>query len=187
MAPGVRLGLWRMDESPAEMLQQYPHLSSLPMPYKSDARQKEFLCVRALLCEMSGSTALTIDHTDSGRPVVKGWHVSISHTKGYAVLMMSRKAHLGVDIEYRSDRITKIAKKFVRDDEDATTLEELLTLWCAKETLYKLYSDDNLQFFEMKKLPTNDNDYLMENMKRGATVTLHHEHTADYVLTWAVG
>ena len=195
----VRLGLWRMDESPAELLSRYPHLRRFDMPYKSEARQKEFLCVRALLFEMTGSADIAIGHTESGRPFIEGTthppYISISHTKGYAALIMSKQNEVGVDIEYRSERILKIAERFVRDDELATTVDELLTLWCAKETLYKLHSDDDLQFMEMRKTVADDSSpvhdqpscesFPMENMKHGGTVMVHCVNTADYALTFA--
>ena len=146
---GVRIGLWRMDEEPELLLDRYPHLRRLSCPYKNVGRQKEFLCVRALLMEMTGDEALCIGHEESGRPVVEGWQVSISHTRGYAVLMLSRTKAVGVDIEYRSDRIAKIASHFIRPDETAGNVEQMLVLWCAKETLYKLHSGDNLHYFDM--------------------------------------
>ncbi len=205
---GVRLGLWRMDEEPEELLSGFPHLRLMNIPYKNTGRRKEFLSVRALLLTMTGDAALRIDHTESGRPVVEGWKISISHTKGYAALMLSRSKDVGVDIEYRSERIAKIASHYIRPDEkvvgydssavetpeqapSAETLEQMLVLWCAKETVYKLYSDDNLAFFEMRAvgegLQAHGNRQLvMENMKRRAQVTVHAIPATDYVLTWAV-
>lgn len=220
---GARLGLWRMDEEPGELLLRHPHLRRLDMPYKNVGRQREYLCVRALLKEMTADESLRIDHTQSGRPVVEGWAVSISHTRGYAALMLARergctadmgrspRQALGVDIEYRSDRIARIASHFIRPDEmggDALTaaasgcqpaaeaVERMLILWCAKETLYKLHSGDNLHYFDMRlaasrqPLPGaagNDGEGVitLENMKRGEQVTIHVTLTADYCLTWA--
>ena len=204
---GVCLGLWRMEEEPEELLSGFPHLRLLEMPYKYPARQKEFLCVRALLLAMTGDPTLRIEHTASGRPVLAGdckspgkdgtggkskspttgWQVSISHTKGYAVMMFSLDKAVGVDIEYRSDRVAKIASHYIRPDEKAETLEQMLVLWCAKETLYKLHSDDNLQFFEMRAVaPPDGNELMLENMKRGRQVKVHVIPAPDYVLTWAV-
>ena len=169
--PGVRLGLWRMDEAPEQLLLCYPHLRGLELTARYVGRQKEILCTRALLAEMTGDERLHIDHAESGQPLVEGWHVSISHTKGYAALMLSREMAVGVDIEYRSARIVKIASHFIRPDEMASVAaptapetgsqaatssseEEvlrMLMLWCAKETLYKLHCADKLGYFEMRQ------------------------------------
>ena len=184
---GVRLGLWRMEEEPEELLSGFPHLRRLECPYKHSARRKEFFSVRALLMAMTGDPSLRIDHTESGRPVVKGWQLSISHTKGYAALMLSRAKAVGVDIEYRSDRVVKIASHYIRPDEKAETVEQMLVLWCAKETLYKLHSDDNLDYFEMRAItPQEGSKLMLENMKRGQQVKVHVVSAPDYVLTWAV-
>lgn len=206
----VRIGLWRMDEEADELFDRYPHLRQLEMPFKNTGRQKEFLCVRALLMEMTGDDALHIDHLESGRPVIcrglqisdnmqipyNKWQVSISHTRGYAVLMLSRTKVVGVDIEYCSDRITKIASHFIRPDEMVETVEQMLILWCAKETLYKLHSEDNLHYFDMRQVSVaqsdlmgenmcDDREVTLENMKRGELVTIHVTLTPEYVLTWA--
>ena len=184
---GVRLGLWRMEEEPEELLSGFPHLRLLEMPYKYPARQKEFLCVRALLLAMTGDPKLRIDHAESGQPIVEGWQVSISHTKGYAVLMLSKEKAVGVDIEYRSDRVAKIASHYIRPDEMAETTEQMLVLWCAKETLYKLHSDDNLAYFDMRAVaPPDGNELKLENMKRSKQVTVHVILAPDYILTWAI-
>ncbi|MBR6189819.1 MAG: 4'-phosphopantetheinyl transferase superfamily protein [Prevotella sp.] len=184
---GVRLGLWRMEEEPEELLSGFPHLRLLEMPYKYPARKKEFLCVRALLLAMTGDPKLRIDHAESGQPIVEGWQVSISHTKGYAVLMLSKEKAMGVDIEYRSDRVAKIASHYIRPDEMAETTEQMLVLWCAKETLYKLHSDDNLAYFDMRAVaPPDGNELKLENMKRSKQVTVHVIPAPDYILTWAV-
>ena len=57
---------------------------------------------------------------------------------------------MAVDIELRADRVRRIAPRFIRPDEEALTVEQMLVIWSAKETLYKLHSEDDLQFFEMR-------------------------------------
>ena len=69
----------------------------------------------------------------------------------------------------------------------ADTTEQMLVLWCAKETLYKLHSDDNLAYFDMRTVaPPDGNELKLENMKRSKQVTVHVIPAPDYVLTWAV-
>ena len=180
----ARLGLWRMDERPGELLALFPHLRQLPMPYKHEGRQREFLSVRALLSVMTGDESLVIGHEPSGKPTLPGWHISISHTKGYAALILSPAEPVAVDIEQRSDRVGRIADRFIRPDEQAASIERMLTVWSAKETLYKLHSEDDLQYFEMRVAQWHPQHLVIENMKSGQLVTLHHELTADYVLTF---
>ena len=182
----ARLGLWRMDERPDELLALFPHLRQLPMPCTNEGRQREFLSVRALLSVMTGDDTLVIAHEPSGKPTLTGWHISISHTKGFAALILSPSQPVAVDIEQRSDRVRRIASRFIRPDEQAGSIERMLTLWSAKETLYKLHSEDNLQYFEMRVKQWHPQYLVIENMKSGQLVTLHHELTADYVLTYSL-
>lgn len=92
--PGVSLGLWQMDESPEQLFDLYPHLlpyrSSLDDKYKNDGRKLEFLAIRALMYEMlrvNGASkgllshAGDFTHNGQGKPLFRGYHVSISHTK----------------------------------------------------------------------------------------------------------
>ena len=200
--PGVSLGLWQMDESPEQLFDLYPHLlpyrSSLDDKYKNDGRKLEFLAIRALMYEMlrvNGASkgllshAGDFTHNGQGKPLFRGYHVSISHTKGYAVLILSKKAEVAVDIEYMSDRVERIASKFLRKDERADSLEAKLVHWCAKETVFKLFSEENLLFEEMRVKPFDTmSDWAcdVENLKSGKTARVDFELAMDFVLTYSM-
>ena len=113
-------------------------------------------------------------------------HISISHTTGYAALILSDAEEVGIDIEYLSDRVERIAPRFIRYDEHAETTLQKLLLWSAKETVYKLFSEDALGFFDMRLLTFADGLMRVENIKRKIIVDVCYETTDDYVLTYAV-
>ena len=200
--PGVSLGLWQMDESPEQLFDLYPHLlpyrSSLDDKYKNDGRKLEFLAIRALMYEMlrvNGaakgllSHAGDFTHNGQGKPLFRGYHVSISHTKGYAALILSKKSEVAVDIEYMSDRVERIASKFLRKDERADSLDSKLVHWCAKETVFKLFSEENLLFEEMRVKPFDTmSDWAcdVENLKSGKTARVDFELAMDFVLTYSM-
>lgn len=200
--PGVSLGLWQMDESPEQLFDLYPHLlpyrSSLDDKYKNDGRKLEFLAIRALMYEMlrvNGASkgllshAGDFTHNGQGKPLFRGYHVSISHTKGYAALILSKKAEVAVDIEYMSDRVERIASKFLRKDERADSLEAKLVHWCAKETVFKLFSEENLLFEDMRVKPFDTmSDWAcdVENLKSGKTARVDFELAMDFVLTYSM-
>ena len=173
----TRLGLWRIDETT-----------------EGSPRQRERQAVQSLLCAMTDGTKQNIGHEASGKPFLEqGGYISISHTRGYAALLLSDAELLGVDIEYRSDRVERIASRFIRTDETALTTDEKLLVWSAKEAVYKLFSEDKLMFFDMQTLeirPRNDADgqqmglLRMENLKRNIVVDVLYEFTDDYVLTY---
>ena len=200
--PGVSLGLWQMDESPELLFDLYPHLlpyrSSLDDKYKNDGRKLEFLAIRALMYEMlrvNGASkgllshAGDFTHNGQGKPLFRGYHVSISHTKGYAALILSKKSEVAVDIEYMSDRVERIASKFLRKDERADSLDAKLVHWCAKETVFKLFSEENLLFEDMRVKPFDtmaDWACDVENLKSGKTARVDFELAMDFVLTYSM-
>ena len=200
--PGVSLGLWQMDESPEQLFDLYPHLlpyrSSLDDKYKNDGRKLEFLAIRALMYEMlrvNGASkgllshAGDFTHNGQGKPLFRGYHVSISHTKGYAALILSKKSEVAVDIEYMSDRVERIASKFLRKDERADSLGAKLVHWCAKETVFKLFSEENLLFEDMRVKPFDtmaDWACDVENLKSGKTARVDFELAMDFVLTYSM-
>ena len=200
--PGVSLGLWQMDESPEQLFDLYPHLlpyrSSLDDKYKNDGRKLEFLAIRALMYEMlrvNGASkgllshAGDFTHNGQGKPLFRGYHVSISHTKGYAALILSKKSEVAVDIEYMSDRVELIASKFLRKDERADSLDAKLVHWCAKETVFKLFSEENLLFEDMRVKPFDTmSDWAcdVENLKSGKTARVDFELAMDFVLTYSM-
>lgn len=200
--PGVSLGLWQMDESPEQLFDLYPHLlpyrSSLDDKYKNDGRKLEFLAIRALMYEMlrvNGASkgllshAGDFTHNGQGKPLFRGYHVSISHTKGYAALILSKKSEVAVDIEYMSDRVERIASKFLRKDERADSLDAKLVHWCAKETVFKLFSEENLLFEDMRVKPFDtmaDWACDVENLKSCKTARVDFELAMDFVLTYSM-
>ena len=197
--PGVSMGLWQIEESVERFYSDYPFLQSYSLfvdKYKSDGRKLEFLAIRALLYEMFKSHGMSDDqilkigditHNAAGKPLLNGYHISITHTKGYAALIVSAKQNVAVDIEYFNDRVERIAHKFLRKDENAQGLDDLLVHWCAKETVYKLFSEDNLQFSQMRVKPFDamcDWTCEVENLKNKKVVRVDFELTMDFVLTY---
>ena len=74
---------------------------------------------------------------------------------GYDVVLIHNEdgkpfIQVGIHIEYHSDRIQKLAQRFLRSDEKYTLTSDLLTVWCAKEAVYKLFSEQHLTYQEMK-------------------------------------
>ena len=83
-------------------------------------------------------------------------HISISHTKGFAAVAYHHAAPIGMDIEYLSSRVERIASRFTTQAEASyiDVLEEPvrqmchLINWSAKEALYKLFDSPSLAEFK---------------------------------------
>lgn len=184
---GARLGVWRMNEDASSFPELYEEAEAR---FKSSSRRKEYVCVRALLREMNNGVMPVISHEPSGKPVLEdGTRVSISHTKDYCAVIVSDQHDVGVDIEYVSDRVGRIAHRFLRADETFSDITSQLICWCAKEAVYKLFSDDDLLFEEMFVEPFEARDagvLMVRNLKKDVVAEVSYHVTSDYVLAYSV-
>jgi phosphopantetheinyl transferase len=185
----VRLGLWKIDEVIDDYYLLYPHLSRfhefLEKNYRSDVRKKEFLSVRALLFDMThDEKSSEISYEPSGKPFLNDYDISISHTKGFAAVILSQTGNVAVDIEYYSARVQKIADRFIRSDEQADSLNDKLVNWCAKEVMYKFFSEENLQYFEMRVHSINENQCKVDDLKTKKTIDVYFNVNSLYTLAY---
>ena len=186
------LGLWKMDESAQQLSEYYPLLHHAYQDacrlFTLEARRRERMSVRALLLEMNGRQPVVIFYNDAGRPLLDdGRIISISHTRGVVAVILSSLHQVGVDVEWRSDRVSRVVGRFLRPDEMTDCLEKQLLLWSAKEAVFKLFSADRLRFEEMRALPfevADEGVFSMENMRHNIVVSVCYRQTDDFVLTY---
>lgn len=198
--PGVSLGLWQIEETVDDFFVRFPWMVRYKEDleqYKSVDRKLEYLAVRALLRELLKFLGMeerqidsvgNIGHNKIGKPLLRGFNISISHTKGYAAVILSRKKIVAVDIEYYNDRVKRIASKFLRKDEKAFDLDSLLLHWCGKETVYKLFSEQKLVYQDMRVGSfdaMSDWFFVVENLRTSERVNVDYELTMDFVLTYS--
>lgn len=192
--PDVRLGIWAISESSDDFWALSPYVESSRSEfnalYKSEQRKCEVLAVRLLVKEIIGDNVQLL-HQDNGKPYLSsGMNISISHTRGFAVIIVSHSKQVSVDIEYFSNRIERIRSKFMRDDENASSQVKLLMHWCAKETMYKLFPEDNLTFNKMQLLSVDGNDstgiITAKNIFRNRNVSVYYRTFCNCLLTYAV-
>lgn len=199
----VRLGVWEMEEN-----LNYEQFASLPFYDRlmslSENRRKETASVYSLLFAMTGNRNLVIGHEPSGKPYVEGYKIGISHTKGFVSVILSMSCDVAVDIEYINIRVLRIADRFLREDEKPNALQfskekkeegdkdvvpdviPTLLFWCAKETIYKLYSDERLTFQNIKIMDAEQGGALCgNNLITGESVRIDYTFNNDYVLTYA--
>lgn len=196
---GPLWGIWKIEESSDELLsllrdrEEYlPQLEAI----HAEQRRREWLACRVLLQELTDVPAC-IAYRPNGAPYLPGspLHISISHTKGYAAVLLQEHPAAGIDIEYRSGRVLKIRNRFMNPDEEAALdkeheAEHLLLHWCAKETLFKMIGQEEVDFrkhlhvcpfsyaeegsFEVKETRTGE----------GMGFRLNYLVTSEFVLTW---
>ncbi|BCS84320.1 siderophore biosynthesis protein [Prevotella herbatica] len=189
VAPDVKLGLWKIEEAALKFLSDSLDMRELfdseISAYKSNSRRLEKLAVYSLLWKMTNSK-IRISHNEAGKPIVDGYNISISHTRGYASVILSKLKNVAVDIEYYTDRVARIADKFIRKDEIAPDIDSQLINWSVKETVYKYFSEQSLQYFDMKLMPFEEfeNTKRVFNLKMNSYLDVYYELNDKYVLTY---
>ena len=191
-------GVWRMEESEEELLnlldrpeEQADFLSRVT----AEGRRQERLASRVLLKALIG-TEPQVAYRPSGAPFLidHPMHVSISHTRGYAAAILS-PSPTGIDIEYCSDRVLRIRSRFMTPVEEqgidpAHTVEHLLLHWCAKETLFKIIDQEEVDFqthLQVHPFPYADQGFFQVSECRtpqARSYQFAYQVTPEYVLTW---
>lgn len=117
----------------------------------AEQRRKEWLAVRVLAREKLGCR---IGYDLSGRPFLIGREdlfVSISHTAGWAALMVSDKGRCGVDIEPVGRAAERAARRIAAPEEIMLAgclwpENPALLVWCVKEAAYKAIGVAGIDF-----------------------------------------
>lgn len=198
---GGLLGVWHMKESCDELLQLLPeamrsiateHLKEI----RSERRMIEWLSTRILFFMLAGEDTMISNRAD-GKPYLSdgSYHISISHTKDYAAILLHKSKSVGIDIEIRSERVKNVANKFISDhefiDPSQETIHQLLH-WSAKESMFKLMEEDEIHFKNQLYIhpftPTTKGIMTATESKTvfNRTFQIHYEVHPHYVLTWLI-
>lgn len=163
---------------------------------RSERRVVEWLATRVLLSEMLDGEPI-IENNSDGRPFLmdNSYHISISHTRDYVAVLLSKNYQVGIDIETISDRICRIKERFISEKEyidDQNQVVHLLLHWSAKETIFKLLNENEVDFKEhllvSSFMPKQKGTFEIYETKSklSKTYTINYEILSDAVLTWAV-
>lgn len=149
------LGIWEITESMDEMYSKihfFPGEKERFEGYKSENRQLEWLSVRRLLREMRGEPTRIV-YNDQRKPFLfnSDMNISITHSQDLTAIMLSKNKKIGIDLEFMSHKISRVAHKFINDDEfivDDVEKQQfhMYIHWCAKEALYKLCDKQDINF-----------------------------------------
>jgi len=147
------LGVWKIEEDLNTLLESVVLDNGDLKKYKvfaSTSRKLEFLSVRALLAELLGRDARIV-YNKNNKPFLKDGSkfISISHSHNLTAILMSANEKVGIDLEYMSTNIGRIAFKFINRREKITKVQEnrryhLYLHWCAKEALYKICDKEGI-------------------------------------------
>ncbi|MEG1187839.1 MAG: siderophore biosynthesis protein, partial [Bacteroidales bacterium] len=143
---GALIGLWEMNETEQELLALLKDATCYQSDlnqFVSQKRRIEFLTVRVMLEQILNSR-VQIKYEESGKPYLaeSDFQISISHTKGFAAVILHPLRQVAVDIEQRTEKVMRLQSKFMNENElsaldSADAVSYSLICWSAKETMFK--------------------------------------------------
>jgi phosphopantetheinyl transferase len=152
----TKVYIWKIEESFKKLSEKIDLTKSCQERVdnmKSDLHKRGFMSVRHLLA-LEGYTDFDLFYDEFGKPHLKdGKHISISHSFIFSSIIIST-SEVGIDIEKQRNKILKIAHKFTPIQEyrtlanDDAIIRKLTIVWCAKESLYKSFSEKGISFLQ---------------------------------------
>lgn len=198
--------IWKITESEEELRAELSHPELFAKKVErlkpGSRRLLEVLAVRRAMKELFYGTEKEVLYTEEGAPYLPhGPFISISHTDGYAAVIASEEAPVGIDIERRGNRVQKVVSHFLRPEEIAvlemsmvnsqsSTVDSELLLhlaWSAKETAFKILGK---AYYDLQNLTTvqyvdlDKKILLLAVEGRAVPLQIHYDFTEDYVLTY---
>jgi 4'-phosphopantetheinyl transferase len=114
-------------------------------------REKEKAATSVLLKGLMHGKPFELVYTAENKPKLKNspTHISISHSHDKLAIIKNEKENTGIDIELIRDKVLTVTHKFLNPSEllfAGKDIEKLITLWAAKEALYKVYGLKGIDF-----------------------------------------
>lgn len=168
-------------------------LASIHHPVK----RAQWLAARHCLHQLLGLDSAYLRKDEFGRPYLEDdrWHVSLSHTHGYAAAIVSTNTKVGIDLEALTEpRDWRVVRMFMDEPEralyDSLTGAEaeryFFSVWCAKEAIYKLHALKGKEASFRRHLHTyaQPSDLTMPTGKIRAHVTLPGHEAVNILHYW---
>jgi len=199
---GATLGIWKIEENVEDLLSLFSEKQSKYREeitrFQYPKRKLEFLSVRLLLKELTGiENDICYDSNSAPSLVGEKFKISISHTTGYASVIIHPSANVGLDIEQKRDKILRLKHKFLAQSElenidKENELEHLLLHWSAKETMFKMMGEtdvDSITHLHISPFSLSEEgtiDSFETKSKKQQRFSLNYKVHDDYVLVWGV-
>jgi phosphopantetheinyl transferase len=197
---GSVVAVWKIEESEEDLRKQcaVPHNELEELNYIANLQHRmERLAVRALLNKVLGEKVY-LGHHDNGRPFLQNnvANISITHTKHFAAIIYNPTLDVGIDMESLTRNFNAVEKKALSDEERAYLSDkhrhtQLCLIWCAKEALYKRFSENGIDFstqMHIKKFTPKNAGKLAaiytSHEGEQTALTLHYEIIEDHALVW---
>ncbi|MDR1153220.1 MAG: 4'-phosphopantetheinyl transferase superfamily protein [Bacteroidales bacterium] len=197
-----RIGLWEIAED-YETLFRMTYLNDEDIrrlnTFKNISRKVESLSVRALLQQMTRPDARIVYRRQSRKPYFDdgSYNISVSHSHKRTSVMLSKNKLVGIDLEFMSHNIERVAHKFINEqetvsDNPSVRCEHLYIHWCAKEALYKICDKVDINFQKNLTIQPFEVDSqgdmigVVHNNFRNEEYKMHYLLENNYVLVYCI-
>ena len=154
--PNTKVFIWKIEES-FDTLSENINLTEIcanrVANMKSELHRCGFMSIRHLLAE-AGYTDHNLYYDENGKPHLDDdKFISITHSFNFSAIIVS-DVEVGIDIEKQRNKIIRIGHKFTPIEEyrtianDDALIRKLTIVWCAKESLYKSFSEKGVSFLQ---------------------------------------
>jgi phosphopantetheinyl transferase len=186
---GATILVWEITENEADLEKLLTNLDS----YKSDLekltsskRRLEFLTSRITINTLLNKN-VNVLYDSNGKPLLENElsYISISHSKNWVAVIHHPTRQVGIDIEFPTVRINKIAHRFLNQAEqesfsDEEQKKEIQLIWSAKEALYKIIGSEVADFAnQLTVLP-------FKVQKEGTFTALQHSDVSIFEMHYIV-
>lgn len=193
--------LWKIEEDANFYLQ---HLKLTPYDiaeinkFLIEKRKLQWYASRYTLKQMLNTDEIVHLHkNEQGKPFILNSHLqlSLSHTNAITAAMTNPSLKVGIDVEQIKEKVKRVSNKFTTDIETVKMTSQneityLITIWSAKESLYKLHGNKRLDFrdhillnsFELGEMGVIEGCIEKDSFKKSLTV--YYQILDDHVLTY---
>lgn len=161
---------------------------------KNENRKKEWIISRFLISEVCKKLQIQFlgtQKTNIGqlKLIDNEYYISISHTKGFFAIILSKYQVCGIDIEIANERILKLAPKFLSELELANCQKNLVTttlFWSAKEVMYKACGEKGIIFAKDFSVVLKEDilEGKINNPKNFPNFNLYYKVFDKLILVW---
>lgn len=148
-----KLGIWKITEAEEFFLDHVPVQRTITHPHKRLQHLAGRYLLKHLFPDFPHNEIVVADTRKPYLPYEQ-YHFSISHCGNYAAAIVSNRQRVGIDIEIPSEKINRISRKFLNEQEhehfitEDTANNTLTVLWSAKEAIYKWWGWGSVNFSE---------------------------------------
>lgn len=155
----TRLAVWKIEETEQFFSNTIPLQRNIAHPHKRLQHLAGRYLLRFLFPDFPYET-IAIAKTNKPYLPNEVYHFSISHCGDYAAAIVSSTNRVGVDVELVTERVVKIAKKFLHEEEQKMfniqssmfNVQQLTLLWSSKEAMFKWWGNGEVDFSEMMRI-----------------------------------